>query len=426
MDAAFDCIVLGSGPAGSAAAALIARAGARTLLVETDRSVRLAVGDSLLPISFPLLERLGIVDKLRAGNFVPKHATELIAATGKPVEKFCHGDYDRAERDRPTSAQASPAQAWQVVRSEFDELLRKNALAAGAQTRSGLRAAEVLFADARASGVRLVAADGRLEEVAGRIIIDAVGTRGLAIDRLTLGQPSPPVDRLAVWGQYENAQRAAGVDGGSSLFLQTRDRRAWFWFIPLADNRVSIGVVGNRQSLRGGHGQAESIFEEQLVNCPAVVERLADARLVGSFHVGRDCCWSSRPASGDGWLFVGEALAGWDPLFSAGLSFALRSAELAAAAVLNALAAGDISAQRIGSWVGGFVRDERMMQRLIAAFASDGCCPFEFLAAHPQHRQRLGELLAGQVDASAVSLLDDLDRWQNRTQPVAERPEAIR
>ena len=230
------------------------------------------------------------------------------------------------------------------MRSEFDELLRQNAIACGALTRSGVRAAEVLFTGARASGVRLAAADGRLEEVTGHVIIDAIGSRGLVADRLTLGQPNPPADRLAVWGEYENAQRATGVDSGSTLFLQTRDRRAWFWFIPLADNRVSIGVVGNRQSLRGGHGQAESVFEEQLVNCPAVVERLADARLLGSFHVGRESCWLSRQAAGDGWLLIGDAQAGWDPLFSAGLSFALRSAELlAAAAVVNALARGDIS-----------------------------------------------------------------------------------
>ncbi len=230
---------------------------------------------------------------------------------------------------------------------------------------------------------------------------------------------------MAVWGQYENAHRAAGTEGGSTLFLQTQDRRAWFWFIPLADNKVNIGVVGNRQSLLGGQGKPEGVFEEQLVKCPAVVERLADARLVGSFHVWRDFSRSSRQAAGDGWVLVGDALAGWDPLFSAGLAFALRSAELAAAAVIDSLESGDPSAGRLGSWANGFARTEQTMRRLIKAFATDGFCPFEFLDSHPEHRERLGDLLAGHVCDRAEPLLDELDRWQFRQHPLPNRPEVL-
>ncbi len=231
---------------------------------------------------------------------------------------------------------------------------------------------------------------------------------------------------MAVCALYENGLRATGIDGGSSLFLRTQDRRAWFWFIPLTDNQVSIGVIGNCQSLPDGQGKAESVFEEQLVKCPAVVERLADARLTGSFHVCRDFSWSSRQAAGDGWVLVGDALAGWDPLFSAGLWFGLRSAELAAASVIAALAHGDCSAGQLGNWAEGLARDERSMRRLIAAFATEGFCPFEFLGVHPQHRQRLGDLLAGHVGESAGPLLDDLDCWQNRQHPLSERPEVLR
>jgi flavin-dependent dehydrogenase len=436
MDAAFDCIVLGAGPAGSTAAALIAAAGARTLLVETDRAARFAVGESLMPVSFPLLQRLGVAGKLQSGKFVPKYGTELIGAAGKPAEKFCHADSDPASLDRggaepgspsrTQTAQAGLPKAWQVVRSEFDELLRQNALARGALTRDGARATDVLFCGQRASGVRIDSADGRTQDVTGRVIIDATGPRALLAERLGLRETNPAPHRMAVWGQYENAHRAAGADGGSTLFLQTQDRRAWFWFIPLAENRVSIGVVGNRQSLPGGHGKAESVFEEQLVNCPAVVERLAEARLVGSFHVWRDFSWSSRQAAGEGWLLVGDALAGWDPLFSAGLSFALRSAELAGNAVIDALSCGEVSTDRLGHWAGTFAAQEHSMRRLIAAFATDGFCPFEFLAAHPQHRAMLGDLLAGKVCDSAGPLLADLDRWQNPAQPLAQRPEVMR
>jgi flavin-dependent dehydrogenase len=165
--------------------------------------------------------------------------------------------------------------------------------------------------------------------------------------------------------------------------------------------------------------------EEQLVNCPAVVQRLADARLVGSFHVCRDFSWSSRPAAGDGCLLVGEALAGWDPLFSPGLSLALKSAELGAMAVIDFLHSGDGSADRLGHWVDPFARGERVMRRLVAAFATDEFCPFEFLGAHPQHRERLEQLLAGYACDLAGPLLDDLDRWQNRAHPLVERPEVM-
>jgi flavin-dependent dehydrogenase len=422
MDAAFDCIVLGSGSAAATAAALTAATGARTLLVEMDRAPGPLACESLLPLSFPLLERLGIVDALGAGNFVPKYAVELIDAAGNRTEKFCQAVPDR---DSTRPAQARSPQAWQVVRSEFDELLRKRAIAGGAVIRAGSDVVEVLFDGERATGVRLAEPGGRTMQMLSRVIIDASGRRPLVTERSGLDESPAAPGRMAIWGQYENAQRAAGSDSGSTLFLQTRDRRAWFWFIPLADNRVSIGVVGNRHSFPGGHGKAESVFEEQLVNCPAVVERLADARLVGSFHVGRDFSWSSRPAAGDGWLIIGEALAGWDPLFSPGLSLALKSAEFGAAAAIDFLQSGHSSADRLSHWVDAFARGERVIRRLVGAFATDGFCPFEFLAAHPRHRERLERLLAGYACDLAGPLLDDLDRWQNRTHPLAERPEVM-
>ncbi len=262
--------------------------------------------------------------------------------------------------------------------------------------------------------------------MSGRILIDCSGPKSLVAERFGVRRPTPPEQqRMAVWGLYEKAHCAGGIDGGSSLFLRTLDRRAWFWFIPLSDNRASVGVVGSCQSLSGDHARPESVFEEQLVKCPAVVERLADARLAGSFRVERGFGWSSTEAAGDGWLLAGDALAGWDPLFSAGLWFGLGTASLAAAAASAALRQNDCSAAALGDWTRPIDPAAKSLRRLIAAFAADGFCPFEFLAAFPQHQAPLGEMLGGLVGASAGPLLQDLDGWQNQQQPLPRRPTVL-
>jgi flavin-dependent dehydrogenase len=436
MNAAVDCIVLGGGPAGSTFAALVAKAGFRTLLVERQRTPRAPRGESLLPECHPLLEQLGVIDGLRASRFPHKYGVELIAATGQPAHKFSF-------RDRHSSA---AAQTWQVLRGEFDEMLARSASERGAVVRTGTRAVEVLFDGPRTTAVRLVASQGQIEIVPARLVVDATGGQSFLAERLGQAEPVPTAQqRVAVWAHYENAHRAGGTDAGSTLFLRTKDRRAWFWFIPLPDNMASIGVVGSHAHLFPGRGAPESAFEEQLVNCPAVVERLADARLAGPFHVSRGFAGSARQAAGDGWMLVGDALAGGDPLFSTGILFALRSGELAAATAIDALASGDLAAGRLSSTAELLAQERQPLARLVTGFSTEGFCPFEFLAEHPQHLGPLADLVAGRVFGPAGSgvfgpagdgpcepalgvgpLLDDLDEWLIRHHFVAKPQQTLR
>ena len=304
MDASFDCIVLGTGPAGSAAAALVAAAGWRTLLVEPQRGSRWGGGQSLLPASLDIVERLGLVEPLRSGQFVPKYATELIGPTGQPAGKFAHS--------AATAGEMVPTpRAWQVAGCKFKELLHTRAVALGCTIRDTLRAVDLCSVGPRTSGLQLAALDGSAEEqVSGRILIDCSGPKSLVAERFGVRRPTPTEQqRMAVWGLYEKAHRAGGIDGGSSLFLRTLDRRAWFWFIPLSDNRASVGVVGSCQSLSGDHARPESVFEEQLVKCPAVVER-PGRRSAGGLVSRRARVWLVVHRSGRRWLAAGGGRAG--------------------------------------------------------------------------------------------------------------------
>ncbi len=431
MRSDFDCVVLGTGPPGAAAAGLIAAAGWRTLLVEPLRTprqgpvrqfpLRQCPAQSLIPASYPLLERLGILDPLRSGRFVPKYATELVGPSGQPVEKFL---CDRA-RMGAGLVDLQP-QAWQVESGELASCLRAIAVATGCATRDTLRASEVERAGSRATGVRLAAGDGEaVEQVSCRVVLDTCGAKSLVAERFGVRRPGPGPQRMAVWGLYEKAQRASGIDGGSTLYLRTQDRRAWFWFIPLRDDRVSLGVVGSAASLAGEHAKPEAVFEEALVRCPALAERLADARLVGSFGVERALGWTASQSAGDGWLLAAGGLAGWDPLFSFGLWFGLATAELAAAAIGAALARRDCSAEALADWIGPLAPTAAALGRLVAAFATDGFCPFEFLGSFPEHRESLGDLIAGRVSDSAGRLLSDLDGWLNHDQPDGPRPKVL-
>jgi flavin-dependent dehydrogenase len=236
-----------------------------------------------------------------------------------------------------------------------------------------------------------------------------------------------PLEQLAIWGHYENADLADGPDAGSALFVQTQDRRAWFWFVPLPDNIAAIGVVGHPRHLAKGLAKPESAFEEQLVRCPAVVERLAAAKLMGPFRVARNFYAYSRQSTGDGWASVGDALGGWGPLFSFGLSLALRSGELAATAVVEALAHGDPSAARLGNWLEGFAEGEQALRKLVTAFTIEGFSPFDFLAEHPEHREPLAYLFSGNTaDPATGLLLADLDAWILQHHPEAGRSQVMR
>ena len=249
MNERYDCIVLGGGPAGSTVAALVAEAGHQVLLLEREKMPRFHIGESLMPETYWTLKRLGLLERMKASHNPKKYSVQFVRPSGAESAPFYFFENDDHES----------SQTWQVLRSEFDQMLYENAAEKGAACHDQNRVIDVLFEDDRAVGVRTKGPDGAAREIRGEIIVDATGQQSLIAMRLKLHEPHPQLRKASIWGYYRGARRDSGIDEGATVILHTDDAKAWFWYIPLPDDVVSVGVVGDVDYLLKGEGTAEEI-----------------------------------------------------------------------------------------------------------------------------------------------------------------------
>jgi flavin-dependent dehydrogenase len=173
----YDCIVIGAGPAGSTAAALVAEAGCSTLLVERERVPRFHIGESLMPETYWTLQRLGVLERMKSSPFIKKLSVQFVSASGKESQPFFFRDHDPREC----------AETWQVERADFDKLLFDNAAEKGADCRDRTRVLSVDFEDRRATGVTLQTDDGTQHR--GLVTRDHRCHGPASLDRQRAGHP---------------------------------------------------------------------------------------------------------------------------------------------------------------------------------------------------------------------------------------------
>jgi len=183
---------------------------------------------------------------------------------------------------------------------------------------------------------------------------------------------------------------------------------------------TSVGVVAEADYLLRGRGSPESVFEEELCNCPAVLERLMNAELTSEFRVIRDFSYVSRQPAGPGWVLVGDAFGFLDPIYSSGVFLALKSGEMAADCIAEGLAAGDVSAAQLGRWCPAFSQGMTWIRKLVYAFYAEGFSFGRFIREFPHHRANLTNLLVGKVfHSTAGDIFQDLDPWLAAAQAEA-------
>jgi len=381
-----DVVVIGGGPAGSTASTLLAQRGHRVTLFERERFPRFHIGESLIPETYWVLERLNMLPKLRASHFVKKYSVQFVNADGKQSAPFYFWD------NRPHEC----SQTWQVVRSEFDQMLLNNAREHGVEVHEGVRVLEVVFDGDRATRVRVLGEDGSRREVPAKVVVDASGQSALLQNRLKLRLWDPVLDKGAIWTYWKGAFRDTGRDEGATLVLQTTSRNGWFWYIPQHDDMVSVGVVAPFAYLFNGRGDHESTYREEVDRCPAVKQRLSTGQRITGYFATRDYSYRSTRVSGDGWVLVGDAFGFLDPLYSSGVLLALRSGEMAADAIADGLAKGDLSAAQLGRWGPLFNEGVDRMRRLVCEYY-DGFSFGGFVRRHPDLRGTITDLLIGDL-----------------------------
>ena len=343
----FDVAVVGAGPAGSTVASLLADRGLRVVMFEKDRHPRFHIGESLLPLNLPLLERLGVAEQVAAIGML------------KPAAEFHAAEYQHSVAFRFDEAFA-PCQgyAYQVRRSEFDAILAERARAGGVQLIEQCRVAAVDFG---ADRVVLDArhGDGREQRCSARYLVDASGRDTFVAAKLGVKRRNPQHASAALYGHFRGAQRGSGeCEGNIRVFWFAH---GWFWFIPLRDGVTSVGAVCWPSYLKTRRGDPSAFLLQTIALCPPLAERLAQATLVGAVTATGNYSYRSEQIGGERWIMVGDAYAFVDPVFSSGVYLAMSGAFRAAEVVAGAL--------RDGARAPALRRDyQRFVQRGLSAF----------------------------------------------------------
>jgi len=384
----YDVIVIGGGPAGTTAATLLAGAGRRVLLLERLPQTGFKIGESLMPETYRTFSRLGMLPRLAASAFPRKYSVQFYSKSGRASAPF----YFRETDPGPGST------TWQVLRQDFDRMMLDNARDHGVDVKEGAAVREVLFAGDRATGVSADLPGQGRRELGARVVVDASGQSAILGRRLGLREIDPRLKKAAIWSHFEGAVRDPGIDEGATLVIHTDQQKSWFWYIPLPDDRVSVGVVGSVEHLvQGRGGDLKRVFWEEVAHCPALGPRLAPARRGMDFLATRDFSYRSRQVAGDGWVLVGDALGFLDPIYSSGVLLACSSGELAADAIAAALDAGDCSGRRLGAFGPRFLAGMDAMRQLVYTFYDPEFRFSKFIRRFPECRLDLIRILRGDV-----------------------------
>jgi flavin-dependent dehydrogenase len=418
-----DVIVIGGGPAGSTASTLIAQRGRRVVLFEREHFPRFHIGESLIPETYWVLKRLGMLPKMQKSHFVKKYSVQFVNSQGKESAPFYFWD------NKPHEC----SQTWQVVRSEFDSMMLQNAREHGVEAHEGVRVLDVLFEGERAVGVRIREEDGAEREVRAPVIVDASGQVGILQNRMGLRVWDPLLNKGAIWTYWRGAYRDSGRDEGATMVLQTADRKGWFWYIPQHDDMVSVGVVAPFDELFKGRGPYAQTYEEEVAKCPALKRRIASATRATGYFATKDYSYRATRVAGDGWVMIGDAFGFLDPLYSSGVLLALRSGEMAADAICEGLDKGDTSSAQLGQWGPVFNEGVDRMRRLVCEYY-EGFSFGRFVKAFPHLRGTVTDILIGDVFADGVDKVwgpmesqypagkRRIPRWDEGT-PSAEAPD---
>jgi flavin-dependent dehydrogenase len=397
-----DCIIIGGGPAGAAAGAILAEYGHRVLLLEREQFPRYHIGESLLPFTFQPLQRLGLIDKMRASAFIKKYSVQFVSPSGRASQPF----YFYTRYDRQTVAQT-----WQVLRSEFDLMLLDNARDKGVQVREQTTVRELIHEGGAVAGVRAQTQGGEITEYRAPMTLDCSGKESFAAVRNQWRVKDPFLNKIAVWTYYRGAQRDDGLDAGATTVAYVPEK-GWFWYIPQHNDRISVGVVAEGKYLtRGGLKSPEEIFRREVGQNQWIQRHLAPGRQTGSYFLTSEYTHHAKHCGEWGLLLAGDAFAFLDPVFSSGVMLALKSGVLAGDAVHQALVEQDFAPERFAGYA-RFMRDGvENMRKLVYAFYHPKFSFRQLTNKYPEAAGWVTDCLSGDVNKDFTPLWQQIEEF---------------
>jgi len=316
-----EVLVIGGGPAGSTAAGLLAEYGYDVVLLEKARHPRFHIGESLLPANLPLLERLGVAEQVRAIG-MEKWGAEFVSPW----------DGRRQEFQFANAWNKAQPYAYQVRRSQFDDILLRRAGELGARVIEECRVLDVDLADGADHGAKVHAehADGRHVTFNAGLVVDASGRDTLLGSRLGAKRRSKKHNSAALYAHFSGARRDSGKREGN-ITIYWFDH-GWFWFIPLAGGATSVGAVIWPSYLKTRKVPVKEFFLATIALCPPLAERLTEASLISGVEATGNYSYECTRSHGRNFMLIGDAFTFIDPVFSSGVMLAMQGAKAAAEA----------------------------------------------------------------------------------------------
>lgn len=324
QESSCEVLVIGGGPAGSTIAALLAQRGRDVLMLEKSKHPRFHIGESLLPMNMPMFEQLGVSDEIKRIGMVKLGAEFVSPWHGAPVMIDFN---DALDNTWP--------KAYQVRRDEFDEILFKNAAAKGARVVEECKVTDIQFQPGAEALVNTVSKDGQAQRIRAKFVVDASGRDTFLSNHFGMKHRNKKHNSAAIFGHFAGAKRLEGeVEGNISLFWF---EHGWFWFIPLADGNTSIGATCWPYYMKSRKTDTTQFLLDTIAMCPALAERLKDARLVSPVTATGNFSYLSERSSGENYILLGDAFAFIDPVFSSGVFLAMNSSFVGADTVETCL-----------------------------------------------------------------------------------------
>jgi len=383
-----DVLVVGGGPAGSTISALLSEKGWRVTVLEKEHHPRFHIGESLLPHNLPILKRLGVLEQVDAIG-IKKPGADFNSNLEVSGHHQFHFSF-ALDKNHPY--------AYEVRRSEFDNLLLRNSAAKGTQVLEGMQVTAVDLPRGADPAVVAVDEDGRESRWTCRFFVDASGRDTLLARKFDLKRKNPRHASAAVFGHFRDVDRRAGeYEGNISVYWF---EHGWFWMIPLRDGTMSVGAVCRPAYLKRRTTSPPEFFLQTLaLGHSEMRHRMRNATLIDNVaRATGNYSYESTRMRGERYIMVGDAYAFVDPIFSSGVLLGMNSGILGAEAV-------DAWLRRDPSAESKFRHFERMVRRgvktfswFITRFNSPG---MRSLLLHPGNPFRVQEavtsLLAGDV-----------------------------
>lgn len=392
----YDAIIIGGGPSGSCAAAILGEYGHRVLVLEREKFPRYHIGESLIPFTFEPLKRIGMIPKMKASGFVKKYSVTFVSPDGRRSQPFYF--FNRYDRE-------TIAQTWQVLRSEFDQMLMDNAREKGAEVREETTVNKLLMEGDTVVGVEATdKKTGQTYEVRAPITLDCSGKEAFTSNRNGWRMRDPYLNKIAVWTYYKDSKRGEGIDEGDTTVGYVPDK-GWFWHIPQHRGMTSVGIVAEGKYLtRDGFREPKDIFHREVEQNTWIKDRLSVGEGTGEYFITSEYSRHSRYCASPGLVLVGDAFAFLDPVFSSGVMLALKSGHLVGEVIHKGLIDGDLSPARFKEYGESMRQGVENMRKLVYAFYDPKFSFREVIMKYPDAQGEITDCLSGDVNKDFTQL----------------------